>query len=192
MPLSPDLTDEQLIALFQQGEEEAFLALVGRYKDRLMNFVFRFLGDYEEAEDLVQETFLRVYKNRHAYQEIAKFSTWIYTIAGNLARSELRKRKRRKTVTMSQLAQEDREYDPADTDAGPLDKTMSSYSLAEIEKAIHGLPEPFKTIILLRDIQELSYEDISKILDIPMGTVKSRVNRARLKLQSKLRHLKEY
>jgi len=192
LPLSPDLTDEQLIALFQQGEEEAFLALVGRYKDRLMNFVFRFLGDYEEAEDLVQETFLRVYKNRHAYQEIAKFSTWIYTIAGNLARSELRKRKRRKTVTMSQLAQEDREYDPADTTAGPLDEAMSSYSLAEIEKAIHSLPEPFKTIILLRDIQELSYEDISKILDIPMGTVKSRVNRARLKLQSKLRHLKEY
>lgn len=185
------LTDEQLIANFQAGEESAFIELVNRYKDRLLNFVYRFINEMEEAEDIVQETFLKVYKNRHAYREIAKFSTWIYTIAGNLARSELRKRKRRQTYAMSDLGYEDREFNPIDTGAQPDDVVFNEFTGDEIQSAIRNLAEPFKTIIILRDIQELSYEDISTILDIPMGTVKSRVNRARLKLQEMLKHLKE-
>ncbi|MBT4945190.1 MAG: sigma-70 family RNA polymerase sigma factor, partial [Candidatus Marinimicrobia bacterium] len=162
-----------------------------RYKDRLVNFVYRFLHDMTDAEDMVQETFLKVYKNKHAYREIAKFSTWIYTIAGNLARSELRKRKRRKTYTMSALSFDDNEFTPVDPGKDTEGIVFNSYAGEEIMKAIYALPEPFKTIIILRDIQELSYEDISTILDIPMGTVKSRVNRARLKLQETLSYLKE-
>jgi len=185
------LTDEQLIARFQDGEETAFIELVNRYKDRLINFVYRFINQTEEAEDIVQETFLKVYKNRHAYREIAKFSTWIYTIAGNLARSELRKRKRRQTFTMTDLSYDDREFNPVDPGRQPEEIVFNEYAGDEIQAAIQALPEPFKSIIILRDIQELSYEDISTILDIPMGTVKSRVNRARLKLQEMLRHLKE-
>jgi RNA polymerase sigma-70 factor (ECF subfamily) len=83
------VTDEQLIARFQQGDVQAFDILVRRYKDQLLNFVFRFVGNRSDAEDIVQETFLRVYKNKHYYKEIAKFSTWVYTIAGNLAKTEL-------------------------------------------------------------------------------------------------------
>ncbi|NQV16720.1 sigma-70 family RNA polymerase sigma factor [bacterium] len=184
-------TDEELIAEFQAGNENAFVELVDRYKDRLINFVYRFLNDMTDAEDLVQETFLKVYKNKHAYREIAKFSTWIYTIAGNLARSELRKRKRRKTYTMSDLSYADNEFTPVDTDKDTEGIVFNSYAGEEILKAIKNLAEPFKTIIILRDIQELSYEDISTILDIPMGTVKSRVNRARLKLQETLSYLRE-
>jgi RNA polymerase sigma-70 factor (ECF subfamily) len=184
-------TDEQLIAEFQGGNELAFVELVDRYKDRLINFVYRFLNDMTDAEDLVQETFLKVYKKKHAYREIAKFSTWIYTIAGNLARSELRKRKRRKTYTMSALSFDDNEFTPVDTDKGTEGIVFNSYAGEEIMKAIDNLPEPFKTITILRDIQELSYDDISTILDIPMGTVKSRVNRARLKLQETLSYLRE-
>lgn len=186
-----DKTDEELIALFQGGDERAFIELVDRYKDRLINFVYRFLNDMTDAEDLVQETFLKVYKNKHAYREIAKFSTWIYTIAGNLARSELRKKKRRKTYTMSDMSFDDNEFEPVDTSKGTEDIVFNSYAGEEIMKAIRALPEPFKTIIILRDIQELSYENISSILDIPMGTVKSRVNRARLKLQETLSYLRE-
>jgi len=185
------VTDEELIARFQAGTEVAYIELVNRYKDRLLNFVYRFVGDRDEAEDIVQDTFLKVYKNRHAYREVAKFSTWIYTIAGNLARSELRKRRRHKTFSMSQIGLEDKEYDPPDTDAGPESQVSGQYEEAEIQRAIRQLPDQFRTIIILRDIQELSYEEISKILDIPMGTVKSRVNRARLKMQDLLKHLKE-
>jgi len=75
------VTDEELIARFQQGDQQAFDILVHRYKDQLLNFVYRFVGNRNDAEDIVQETFLRVYKNKHYYKEIAKFSTWIYTIA---------------------------------------------------------------------------------------------------------------
>lgn len=185
------ISDEQLIAEFQAGDERAFVELVDRYKDRLVHFVYRFLNDMTDAEDLVQETFLKVYKKKHAYREIAKFSTWIYTIAGNLARSELRKRKRRKTYTMSSLSFDDNEFTPVDTDKDTEGIVFNSYAGEEIMKAIENLPEPFKTITILRDIQELSYEDISTILDIPMGTVKSRVNRARLKLQETLSYLRE-
>ncbi len=184
-------TDEELIAEFQAGDDNGFVELVDRYKDRLVNFVYRFLHDMTDAEDLVQETFLKVYKNKHAYREIAKFSTWIYTIAGNLARSELRKRKRRKTYTMSELSFEDNEFTPVDPDKNTEAIVFNTYAGEEIHKAINNLGEPFKTIIILRDIQELSYEEISTILDIPMGTVKSRVNRARLKLQETLSYLKE-
>jgi len=184
-------TDEQLIAQFQAGDDKAFVELVDRYKDRLVNFVYRFLHDMTDAEDLVQETFLKVYKNKHAYREIAKFSTWIYTIAGNLARSELRKRKRRKTYTMSDLSFDNNEFTPVDPDKDTEGIVFNTYAGEEIMKAIKKLAEPFKTIIILRDIQELSYENISTILDIPMGTVKSRVNRARLKLQETLSYLRE-
>jgi RNA polymerase sigma-70 factor, ECF subfamily len=184
-------TDEELIAEFQAGDDRGFIELVDRYKDRLVNFVYRFLHDMTDAEDLVQETFLKVYKNKQAYREIAKFSTWIYTIAGNLARSELRKRKRRKTYTMSELSYEDNQFNAVDPGKDTEGIVFNTYAGEEIHKAINNLNEPFKTIIILRDIQELSYEDISTILDIPMGTVKSRVNRARLKLQETLSYLKE-
>ena len=90
-------TDEELISRFQNGDERAYVELVNRYKDRLLNFVFQFLGDIEQAEDVVQDTMLRLYEKKHYYKEIAKFSTWLYTIAKNLANTELRKRKQRKT-----------------------------------------------------------------------------------------------
>ena len=96
-----ELSDEKLVQKFQQGNLYAYDLIVRRYKDQLLNFAFRFLGNLEEAEDVVQDTFLRLYKNRHAYREIAKFSTWLYTITGNLAKTELRKRKRRKLVSIS-------------------------------------------------------------------------------------------
>ena len=186
-----DHTDEQVIKAFQEGEETAFVELVNRYKDRLVNFVYRFLNDMDEAEDLVQETFFKVYKNKHAYREIAKFSTWIYTIAGNVARPELRKRKRQKTYTMCDLSYDNQQFNPLSTGPTPEQGVVNAIVGQTIHEAIQAFPEPFKSIIILRDIQELSYEDISTILDIPMGTVKSRVNRARLKLQEMLMHLKE-
>ena len=104
-------TDEQLIARFQSGDERAYIELVNRYRERLINFVFPFLGDFEQAEDVVQETMLKLYEKKHYYREIAKFSTWIYTIARNLANTELRKKKRRKTTYISRMTKDDRQYD---------------------------------------------------------------------------------
>ena len=84
-------TDEELIARFQEGDEQAYTELVNRYRDKLMTFVYRFVNDMEQAEDIIQDTMLKLYTHKHYYRNIAKFSTWIYTIAGNLAKTELRK-----------------------------------------------------------------------------------------------------
>ncbi len=188
--LQPNVSDEELIKRFQENDLTAYDAIVLRYKDQLLNFVYRFLGNVEEAEDIVQETFLRLYRNRHAYRQIAKFSTWIYTIAGNLAKTELRKRKRRKSVSISDMGFEDKEYELEDEMADTEQQANSALTERIIQKAIDELSPRFREVIILRDIQELSYEEIGSILHIPLGTVKSRVNRARLKLQSKLKDIK--
>jgi RNA polymerase sigma-70 factor, ECF subfamily len=184
-------TDEELIKRFQDGDAQAYDLIVNRYKDQLLNFAYRFLGSIEEAEDVVQETFLRIFRNRHAYRQIAKFSTWIYTIAGNLAKTELRKRKRRKMVYLSDLGFDEKEYEIEDMQANTEREVDSVLKERIIQDAINELPNRFKQVIILVDIQELSYEEVGKIMKVPLGTVKSRVNRARLKLQSKLEDLME-
>lgn len=180
-------SDEQLIARFQQGDEYAFDLLVKRYRDPLMNFIFRFVGDKIDAEDILQETFLRLYKNKHYYKEIAKFSTWIYTIAGNLAKTELRKRKRRNLFSIHNYMSTEKDYELPDKGITPEKYANSVIADKEIQNAINKLSPKFKQVILLRDIQGFSYEEISQIVNIPLGTVKSRVNRARLKLQYDLK-----
>lgn len=184
-------SDEDLIERFQNGDLYAFDLIVKRYKNQLLNFVYRFLGNAEEAEDLVQETFLRVYRNRKAYQKVAKFSTWIYTIAGNLAKTELRKRKRRKFFSISDLGYNEKDYDISDEAYNPEKDVDGRMKEEIIYKEIEDLSPKFREVILLRDVQQLSYEEISQIVNIPLGTVKSRVNRGRLKLQEKLKHLLE-
>ena len=182
-------TDEELIASFQNGNEHAYIELVRRYRNRLMTFVFRFVGDMESSEDIVQDTMIKVFTHKHYYKEIAKFSTWIYTIAGNLAKTELRKRKRRKVTLLSQMNTDDRKYEIPSTELQSEDIVQGEYTERYIQKAILQLPLHFRTVVILRDIQELSYEEISKIVNVPLGTVKSRINRARLQLQQAL---KEY
>jgi RNA polymerase sigma-70 factor (ECF subfamily) len=186
-----NISDEQLIARFQLGDVQAYDLLVRRYKDQLLNFVYRFVGNRTDAEDIVQETFLRVYKNKHMYKEIAKFSTWVYTIAGNLAKTELRRRKRHKIFSVSNFVNEERDYDIPDREHSPEKKVDSTIQEDIIQKAIEKLPAKFREVIILRDIQGFAYEEISQILDIPLGTVKSRVNRGRLKLQEDLKFLYE-
>ena len=182
-------TDEKLISRFQAGDERAYVELVNRYKDKLLNFVFQFLGDIEQAEDVVQDTMLRLYEKKHYYKEIAKFSTWIYTIARNLANTELRKKKRRKTTYLSQLSKERQFEIPAMQD--DVDQSLQNEFINDrIQSAINNLTEHFKVVIILRDIQELSYEEISKILEVPLGTIKSRINRARIQLQAESFDLK--
>ena len=182
-------TDEELISRFQNGDERAYVELVNRYKDRLLNFVFQFLGDIEQAEDVVQDTMLRLYEKKHYYKEIAKFSTWLYTIARNLANTELRKKKRRKTTYLSQLSKERQFEIPAIQD--DVDQSIQNEFINDrIQSAISNLPEHFKVVIILRDIQELSYEEISNIVEVPLGTIKSRINRARIQLQADLIDLK--
>ena len=183
-------SDEELIARFQEGDEQAYTELVNRYRDKLMTFVYRFVNDMEQAEDIIQDTMLKLYTHKHYYRNIAKFSTWIYTIAGNLAKTELRKRKNRKVTNISQMGPEDRDYELPSVAPETDEVVQSEYIEKKIQAAIQNLPLRFRTVTILRDIQELSYEEISKIVEVPLGTVKSRINRARLQLQKELKDLK--
>ncbi len=188
--LSP-MSDEDLMSQFQAGAVEAFDILVSRYKDPLTNYIYRFVGDMKECEDLLQETFLRVYRNRHSYRRIARFSTWLYTIAGNLARSEYRKRKRRRISSLQSINKNDEEYEMEvpDETFSPDKDTESTIQDFYIQEALAEIPEEFREVVVLRDVQQLSYEEIAEITGLPMGTVKSRINRGRTKLQILLKDI---
>ena len=185
-------TDEQLIAAFQGGELQAFNLLVGRYKDQLVNFAFRFLGDYDAADEVAQETFIRVYRKKQSYKPVAKFSTWIYTITTNLAKSELRRRKRHFLFSLSRRRTEGDEGDDRDfeipDERNPTDAQASGVLQAEIiQEALDSLPAAYREVVVLRFVQEMSYEEICEITHMNMGTVKSRLNRARQRLQDLLK-----
>ena len=183
-------TDEELIARFQEGDEQAYVELVNRFRNRLMSFIYRYVNDMEQAEDIVQDALLKLYTHKHYYKNIAKFSTWIYTIAANLAKTELRKKKSRKVTYLSQMGPEERDYELPAVEPDTDELAQSEYIEKKIQAAIQKLPLHFRTVTILRDIQELSYEEISKIVDVPLGTVKSRINRARIQLQKELKDLK--
>ena len=178
-----EITDEELIKKFQNGDINSYNQLVYKYKNKLFNYIIQFVKDAAQAEDLLQDTFLKLYTHKNSYKEIAKFSTWIYTIAGNYARTELRKYKRRKTFSHSDLGFDNKEFIIKDKAETPSEVFLAINLKSELNNCLSKLPLNFRTIIILRDIQELSYEEISTIVELPLGTVKSRINRARLKVQ---------
>lgn len=183
-----EMSDEELMEHFQSGQEKAFNELFARYKDRLHNFLYRYTHDHQDCEDLVQETFLRVHRSKHSYERIARFSTWMYTIALNLARSLHKKKKRMTMVTIHKDPgdPDDRSMSLVDENILPDKKLQEKMSMEMLQEALMELNEDFREVVILRDLQQLSYEEISEITDTPMGTVKSRINRGRAGLQEVL------
>ena len=195
MPLKQDqglskLSDEELISVFQGGENEAYTEIVNRYKDRLTNFIFRYAGNYDECEDIVQETMIKLYMSKHLYKQVAKFSTWLYTIAINIAKTKLQKKQRYRILSLSTMFEnEERTFDIPDEAFGPDTNTESKIQDEIIQKALNCISENYRKLIILRDIEDFSYEEISQITGLPMGTVKSRINRGREKLQHLLKDI---
>ena len=185
-----ELSDEELIAEFQQNNTvKAFEILVQRYKNPLMNFVYRFLGDYESCTDVVQETMIRLYRNKDSYKSVAKFSTWIYTIAGNLARTEYQRRRRRNFFSINSYGEENENYEIPDERYRPDVITDSGIKDKIIQEALSQVSASYREAVILRDIQELSYEEIAEIMGITVGTVKSKINRGRAQLQILLKDI---
>ncbi len=187
-------TDDQLIRKLQKKNDlTALNTLYNRYTHRLYRFAFRITKDSLSAEDVVQETMIRVYYKRDKYRQIARFSTWIYTIAGNLARTELRRIKRRSIISIDDdqhRYQKDVGVIPDDTEI-PDDILQRKMALHIVKWKIEKLKPKFRDAVTLRDLEHFSYEEISQILKIPIGTVKSRVNRARGRLKDNLGYLRK-
>lgn len=185
-----ELSDEELIMEFQQNNTlKAFEVLVQRYKNPLTNFVYRFLGDYEACNDVVQETMIRFYRNKDSYKSIAKFSTWIYTIATNLAKTEYQRRRRRQIFSISSHRDENDNFEIPDESKRPDVIVDSTIKEKIIQKALLKVSSTYREAVLLRDIQELSYEEIAEIMGIEVGTVKSKINRGRMQLQKLLKDI---
>lgn len=181
------LSDKELLNNVISGDLDYFDAIVDRYKNRLINFVYRFVKDYDVAEDIVQETFLRVFRKRRDYKAIANFSTWIFTIAGNLAKSELRRRKRWRFLSIDASNEGDRSFELPGKEIDPDRHTAIQLFDEAIQAAIDELPDKYREALILRDVEGMSYQQIAEITKVPIGTVKSRVNRARLRLRKKLK-----
>lgn len=179
--------DSDLLADVMAGNVDAFEKIVERHKNRLYSFVYRFVGDRETAEDILQETFLRAFRRRKDYRSIANFSTWLFTIAGNLAKSELRRRKRWRFFSLNWDEESETGIEIPDESQRPDTVTEASIADRQIQEAIQSLPASYRKVILLRDVEGMSYQEIAGIVGRPVGTVKSRVNRARLRLQKRLR-----
>ncbi len=184
------LSDHQLIEATKTGDEAAFGEIMRRYRNPITNYIYRFLNDYEEAVDLAQETFVRVYFALERYHTEYAFSTYIYRIATNLAISEIRKRKRRKLLSLTGLFQFDNEdaqdFNPPDEKLLPDENLIENEQSRMISKAIATLPEKYRAPIVLRDVEGRSYEEIAQILELGLGTTKSRISRARGLLREKL------
>jgi RNA polymerase sigma-70 factor (ECF subfamily) len=185
-------SDHALIEAIRTGNEDAFAELVARYRNPITSYIYRMTSDYDGAVDLAQETFVRVYRAADRYQTNYAFSTYIYRIATNLAISELRKRKRRKLVSLTGFFQshdggEPREFQPSD--GKPLQDVVlvDTERRAAVQRAIGTLPEKYRAPLILRDVEGKTYDEISHILGTSEGTVKSRISRARGFLRDKVR-----
>lgn len=182
-PTLKEVDDSTLVARFLAGERRAFTELADRYHVRLMNFIQRTIGDRERAEDLVQETFIRVYRHLHRFDQTKKFSTWVYTICSNLAKNELRNRSRSPLVLFQKLTthweSDHRPLQFEDIGNRPDDLYRKRFLQNLVEQTVEELPEHHKLVFRLRELEGKSYEEIAEITGVNLGTVKSRLHRAR-------------
>ena len=200
MPQSLDLTnlpDADVVALAQQGRERAFRELVRRYERPVMSLIYRMVRDREAAEDLAQDSFVKVLNHIDRYRPEFKFSSWIFKIANNVAIDYLRKRQL-DTVSMdgsphaaTQAEVEASSFDVVDRQENALDELEAREIGSAIERAIARLRPEYRSCIMLRHIEGRSYEEIAATLDLPLGTVKTYIHRARNELRAALQDVRE-
>jgi RNA polymerase sigma-70 factor, ECF subfamily len=192
IPLA-DLADNQLVAAHLEGDPGAFSELYDRYRDRLVHFISRKTGDRDRAEDLVQEAFIRVTRHLHRFDQSKKFSTWIYTICSNLSKNELRNRSRSPLVLFQKLTThwepDHRPLQFEDMTGRPDDQYRKRYLQEIVEQTVEELPEHHKLVFRLRELEGKSYEEIAEITGVNLGTVKSRLHRARTSFAERIEPL---
>jgi len=167
------MVEQELMHLVQKGDEEAFEKIVTMYKHRIVNFLTQMTGDYQKAVELSQETFMRVYFKANRYKPMAPLSSWIYTIASNLAKTELKKMKKLSTVSL-----DDAHRGLGDRVAAS-DNLPDSFLIKDLKQALNALHPRYRIPIILKDIEGFSQEEIAQILRRPVGTIKARISRGR-------------
>ena len=185
-------SERVLIRKLRDRDERAFREIVGLYSDRVFNLTYRMLGNRAEAEDVAQEVFITVFKSIDSFRGDSKFTTWLYRITANHCKNRIKYHARRHDRNKSEY---DEQIDGGNTSAAPIapkpsprpDSRLEGAQLEQqLQQAISTLDEEHRILVVLRDIEELSYEEISEITGLKEGTVKSRLHRARLALRKKM------
>jgi RNA polymerase sigma-70 factor (ECF subfamily) len=184
-------TDNELVAFIVDKDNAAFVELMRRYKEKCINYLYRLVGDYEEAYDLSQEVFVKVFLYASRYNEDYKFTTWFFTITANIARDAIKSRIKRNTVSLEILDEAGEQSitaltDPADTPDVEYDK---KYVSLQVQNALQSLPDHYREVLILKELQQFSFDEVAEILSIEVGTAKSRVSRGRAILKEKLKGL---
>lgn len=187
--------DAEIIERFRAGDMRAFDMILQRYENRVFNFTLRMLGDYQNAREVTQDTFLRAFRYLGNYRGDGKFSTWLFTIASSTSKNaiayyRIRDKYRQNVI---QDPEQGGPLDPLDivpdTTGAPENRFEQNTVSEMLTQAIKDLPETYRKVIVLKDVNDFSYEEISEIVGVPLGTVKSRIARARLLLREKLTQL---
>ncbi len=174
------MDEQELMKKIEEGDEMAFAQIVRLYKGRIVNFLYQLTGDYEKAVELAQETFMRVYFKAKRYRPIAPVSSWIYTIASNLAKTEMKKKKRITTVSI------DDEYNRASSQVSYEDNPEDKETIKNLRKALDSLHSRYRIPLVLKDIEGFSQEEIAEMLNKPIGTIKARISRGRAYLRKEI------
>ncbi len=181
------IDEVEIVKKAVEGDEKAFEFLVRKYQNKVGNLIFKIVGDSSVIDDLTQEVFLKVFESLKDYRFGSAVYTWIYRITVNVCIDEIRKRQRHRVLSLSEVIGQNPKAEPS---YSPVEKSAERKELREIiEKAVLKLPIEYKTALILREFEDLQYEEIAKILKVSVGTVKSRIFRARKLLAE---HLKEY
>ncbi|HXG39034.1 MAG TPA: sigma-70 family RNA polymerase sigma factor [Bacteroidota bacterium] len=182
-----DRSDEILVTLFQQGDEGAFRVLVERYQEKIRNLIYSIFNEPELVDDLAQEVFIKAYEGLANFRFQSSLYTWLYRIAVNRSRDEMRKRKLRKWLSLHTMMESgDTEFQQKMTT-----QPVSSDTEEIVSKGLQQLPEKFRIAVILKDIEGLSYEEMAEVMQCEIGTVKSRLSRARSMLRKVVKPLLE-
>ena len=187
-----NINDDTLIAKIRQGDLDAFEQLISRYETKIYTIAYRYMGNYNDASDLAQEAFIRVYRSINSFRGESSFSTWLYRVVTNVCKDEMRRRSRQNTVSMDEMIEKGR-APAAENKHKPIEEMILRKELQdEVQAVLNSLSDDYRTIVIMRDIQGYSYEEISHFLKCSLGTVKSRLNRARNALKERLTERREY
>lgn len=181
-----NINDEILIEQIKSGNVEAFEQLVTRYEIKVYTIAYRYTGNYNDASDLAQEALIRVYRSIHGFRGDSSFLTWLYRVVTNVCKDELRRRAKEKNVSMDEMEESGKAAGVSPESKTPEETVLHREWQEEVQQILNSLSEEHRTVVIMRDIQGYSYEEIAFFLECSLGTVKSRLNRARTILKDRL------
>jgi len=179
--------DHALVERWQSGDESAFQDLIRRHERRVFRLLYRMMGSKEEAEDVAQEAFLSLHRHGHRFRREARFSTFVYRVAANAALNRRRTLGRNRNRVSELKVSQEAGFDLPPAPRDPEDAAVGSEVRERVQEALLELPEDLRVAVLLYDIEGQSYQDVARVLEIPEGTVKARIHRARSALRDQLR-----